>query len=100
VVHAWVDAVEHFGEKTALRHWLHASLLCPVVGCHPLEEPRIGLVVASDFQVDEHAPPHERRAMLESFLACTRRDTKRRETEALRNGKHLVKSESLARVRQ
>jgi hypothetical protein len=39
--------------------------------------------MAGYFKVDEHAPPHECSAMLKSLLASTRRNPKRRETEAL-----------------
>jgi hypothetical protein len=55
-----------------------------VIGCHPLEEPWIGFVVAGHFQVDKHAPPHKGCAMLESFLASTRCNTERREPKTLR----------------
>jgi hypothetical protein len=39
--------------------------------------------MAGYFEVDEHAAAYECGAMLESFLASTRRNPKRCETEAL-----------------
>jgi hypothetical protein len=48
-----------------------------------LEEPRVGIVVASDLEVDEHAAAQECSAMLESLLSRTRRNSKCGETEAL-----------------
>jgi hypothetical protein len=67
-----------------LRDWPHASLLCPVVGRHPLEKPWVSFVMASHFEVDQHTSPHKRSAMLKAFLTGTRRYTKRCETKALR----------------
>jgi hypothetical protein len=90
VVHARIDAIEDFCEQSALRSGSYAGLLCPVVGRHPLEEPRVRLIMASDLEVDKHASPHECRAMLEPFLTCTRRDTKRRKSKSLRNCKHSI----------
>jgi hypothetical protein len=83
MVHARIDAIERLCEYAVAHKWLGASLLCPVVVGHPLEEPRVGVVMAGYFKVDEHAPPHECSAMLKSLLASTRRNPKRRETEAL-----------------
>jgi hypothetical protein len=83
MVHARIDAIEHLCKYTVAHQWLSARLLCPVVVGHPLEEPRVGVIMAGYFEVDEHAPPHESGAMLESLLASTRRNPKRCETEAL-----------------
>lgn len=84
MVHPRIYAIERFCEYATLRSWLYTGLLRSVVGGHPLEEPGIGLVMASHLQIDQQASPNECSAMLESLLACTRRDTKRCETKALR----------------
>lgn len=91
-MHTRVDAIEHLCKYATLCGWPYTGLLCPVVGCHPLEEPWIRLIVACYFKVDKHASPHKRSAMLKSLLACTRRDTKRRETKALQDCKHISTS--------
>ena len=49
VVHARINAIEHSGEDTVLDQWSGTGLLCPVVVGHPLEDPRIGVVMASYF---------------------------------------------------
>ena len=85
VVHARVDAIEHSGKHAALRKRSCASLLCPVVVGHPLKKPRIGIVMASYFKVNEHAAAYKGGAMLQPFLACTRRDSERCKTETLRH---------------
>lgn len=85
VVHAGVYAIEDLGKHATLRKRSCADLLCAVVVGHPLEEPRIGVVMACYLQIDEHAPTYECGAMLESLLASTRCDSKRCETEALRH---------------
>jgi hypothetical protein len=83
-VHTRIYTIERLCEYAALRSWRHSSLLRSVVGGHPLEEPGIGFIVAGHLQIDQHASPNECSAMLESLLACTRRDTKRRKTKSLR----------------
>jgi hypothetical protein len=50
---------------------------------HPLKEPWIGLVMASDFKVDEHAAAQQCGAMLKSFLAYAGGRRKRGEAKAL-----------------
>jgi hypothetical protein len=84
MVHTWIYAIERLCEYATLRSWLHTSLLRSVVGGHPLEQPGIGFIVAGHLQIDQQASSNECSAMLQSLLACTRRDTKRRKTKSLR----------------
>lgn len=83
MVHARVDAIEDFGEHSVLSQRPGPGLLCAVIVGHPLQDPGIGIVMAGDFEVDEHAAFNECGAMLQSFLARPRRNPKRCEAEAL-----------------
>lgn len=83
VVHAWIYTIEHSTNNTIVGQRSGSRLLCSVVVGHPLKEPRIRVIMASYFEVDQHPPTQKCGAMLESFLACTRRNSERCQSEAL-----------------
>jgi hypothetical protein len=72
-----------FGFGPCLCRELGACSLCSVEGSHPLEQPRIRFVMASDLEVDQHAATQQCGAMLKALLASTRCGGKRCKAEAL-----------------
>lgn len=89
MVQTWIEALEERGYDSVARTGIDSSRemstseLCPLVCRHPVEKPRIGLIVSSDLEVDQHAAAQHISAMLDAFLSYACAGGKRCETEAL-----------------